>query len=193
MNTETRWLRTPCNRIIAVVIFFSLNFLCLDGITQAESSQTVRHLMREPATLFDLGIVRLENLLRKNQPGTLDVSYDGERNKILIRVVRINRMSPGEKNRAKEDLRRLVQQDILKIRQDLNINPATGEIDSGYTALENCFRHADDAKNSGPTDLKDELYNMTEIAAKVIVHRDEAAVEARVPLKGNRIEWIKWN
>lgn len=191
MNTKTRWLRTPRNRIIAVVIFFSLNFLCLDGITRAESSQTVRHLMREPATLFDLGIVRLENLLRKNQPGTLDVSYDRERNKILIRVVRINRMSRGEKNRAKEDLRRLVQQDILKIRQDLNINPATGEIDSGYTALENCFSHADDAKNSGPTDLKDELYNMTEIAAKVIVHRDEAAVEARVPLKGNRIEWIK--
>jgi hypothetical protein len=30
---------------------------------------------------------------------------------------------------------------------------------------------------------------MTEISAKLIVHRDEAAVGARVPLKGNRIEW----
>jgi hypothetical protein len=148
--------------------------------------------MSEPATLFDVGIVRLENLLRKHQAGTLDVSYDWERNKILIRVVRINRMSRGEKNRSKEDLRRLIQQDILKVRQDLNINPATGEINSGYTVLENCFRHANAPKPGGPSDLKNELYSMTEISARVIVHRDEAAVEARVPLVGNRIVWIKY-
>ena len=106
-------------------------------------------------------------------------------------MVRINRMSRGEKNRSKDDLRRLLQQDIIKIRQDLNINPATGEIASGYTALENCFRHADAPKTGAPADLKDELYRMTEISAKVIVHREEAAVEARLPLVGNRIEWIK--
>ena len=174
-------------------IFILVSFILLFwvGVAQAEQTKTVRNLMSEPATMFDLGIVRLENLLKNNQLGTLEVLYDWERNTILISVVRINRMSRGEKNRSKEDLRRLIQQDIHTIRRDLNINPATGEIDSGYTALENCFRHAGHPKKHEPADLKDELYNMTEISAKVIVHRNEAAVEARVPLKGNRILWIK--
>jgi hypothetical protein len=171
--------------MVSIVLFF------LAGVAQAEATKTVRDLKSEPASMLDLGLVRLENLLRKNQPATIDVSYDYERNKILIRVVRINRMSRGEKNRSKDDLRRLIQQDVLKIRQDLNVNPVTGEIQSGYTALENCFRHADAPKERGATNLRDELYHMTEISAKVIVDRDEAAVEARVPLKGNRIEWIK--
>ena len=191
MKIEKRSLQAQSNRIVATVMFLSFMLLCLAGIVHAESTKTVRHLMSEPATLFDLGIVRLENLLRKNQPGALDVSYDWERNKILISVVRINRMSRGEKNRSKEDLRRLIQQDIGNVRRDLNINLVTGEIDSGYTVLENCFRHSSAPKPGGPSDLKDELYSMTEISAKVIVHRDESAVEARVPLKGNRIEWIK--
>lgn len=191
MKTEKCSLQALSNRIIAMVIFFSFILLFLGGITHAEPPKTVGHLMTEPATLFDLGIVRLENLLKNNQPGILEVSYDRERNKINISVVRIMRMSRGEKNRSKEDLRRLIQQDIGKVRRDLNINLVSGEIDSGYTALENCFSHADAPTNSGPTDLRDELYNMTEISAKVIVHRDEAAVEARVPLKGNRIEWLK--
>jgi hypothetical protein len=100
-------------------------------------------------------------------------------------------MSQIEKSRSKDDLRRLSQQDVNKIRRDLNINLVTGEIDPGYTALENCFRHVGHPKNHELANLKDDLYNMTEISAKIIVHRDEVAVEARVPLKGNRIEWVK--
>ena len=191
MKTEKPSLHALNHRIIVAVILLSSIFLCVAGITYAESSKTFQHLMNEPATLFDLGIVRLENLLRKNQRGILDVSYDGERHKILISVVRINRRSQGEKNRSKEDLRMLIQQDILKIRQDLNINPTTGQIDSGLTALEKCFSHADAPQTDDPTGLREELFNMSEISAKVIVRRDEAAVEARTPLKGNTIRWLK--
>jgi len=176
---------------IVILILVILNFGA--GISPAEPTKTVRHLMMEPATMFDLGIVRLENLLRNNQPGILAVSYDWERNKIQINVVRINRMSRGEKNRSAEDLRRLIVQDIHKIRKDLNVNPATGQIDPGYTTLENCFSHAGYTEKEEPTNLKDELYNMTEISAKVIVHREEVFLEAMVPLKGNRIEWVKFN
>ena len=191
MKTQKRLLHALNHRIIVAVILLSAIFLCVAGITYAESLKTVQHLMNEPATLFDLGIVRLENLLRKNQRGMLDVSYDGDRHKILISVVRINRRSQGEKNRSTEDLRMLIQQDILMIRRDLNINPATGQIDSGLTALEKCFSHGNAPQTDGPTGLREELFNMSEISAKVIVHRDEAAVEARMPLKGNTIRWLK--
>jgi len=193
MGTKRSPWRGYTHRKIYLVLLGSFILLFWAGIAPAEPPETVQHLMTEPSTLFDLGIVRLENLLRNNQPGTLQVSYDWERNKIHISVVRFNRMSQGEKNRNVEDLRRFVVQDITKIRNDLDVNPVTGEIDSGYTILENCFRHADYPNKDGQTNLKNELYNMTEISAKVIVHRNEAFVEARVPLKGNRIEWIKFN
>lgn len=162
------------------------------GAAPAGPTKTVRNLMTEPATMFDLGIVRLESFLRNNQPGKLDVSYDWERNKIQINVVRINRMSKQNKKTNVEDFRRQIQHDIQKIRKDLNVNPATGEIDSGYTTLENCFRHAGNSPQDEPTSLKNELYDMIEISAKVIVHRNDLFLEARAPLKGNRIEWIRF-
>lgn len=193
MGTKRSLWRGLTNRNIHIVLLGSFILLLGAGIAPAEPPETVQHLMTEPATMFDLGIVRLENLLRNNHPGALHVSYDWERNKIQINVVRINRMSRGEKNRRIEDLRRFVVQDIHKIRNDLNVNPATGEIDSGYTTFENCFRHAGYPNKGEQTNLKDELYSMTEISVKVIVHRDEAFVEARVPLKGNRIDWVKFN
>jgi hypothetical protein len=193
MGTNNSLWRNLTRRIIYGVIFGSFILLIATGIASAGPPDTVQQLIAEPATLFDLGIVRLENFLRNNQPGTLHVSYDWERNKIQIKVVRINRMSRGEKNRSAEDLRRFVQHDITKIRNDLNVNPATGETDPGYTTLENCFRHAGYPNKDGQTNLKNELYDMTEISAKVIVHRNEAFVEAWAPLKGNSIEWVKFN
>ena len=82
MKTEKRSLQAPSHRIMVAVMLLSSLFLCVAGTTYAESLKTVKHLMNEPATLFDLGIVRLENLLRKNQPAILEVSYDRGRNKI---------------------------------------------------------------------------------------------------------------
>ena len=193
MGTNNSLWPNLTRRVIYGVIFGSFILLIATGMASAGPPDTVQQLMAEPATMFDLGIVRLENFLRNNQPGTLHVSYDWERNKIQIKVVRTNRMSRGEKNRSVEDLRRFVQHDITKIRNDLNVNPATGETDPGYTTLENCFRPAGYPNRDGQTALKNELYDMTEISVKVIVHRDEAFVEARAPLKGNRIEWVKFN
>lgn len=193
MGTKKSPLQVIAIRNIYTIIFVSLILLFGLGIAHAEPTKTIQHLMAEPATLFDLGLFRLENLLRKTISGTLDVSYDRERNKIQINVVRINRISQGGKGKGREDLWTLISLDINKIRHDLNVNLATGEIDSGYTTLENCFRHAGYTENEGRGNLKDELYDMIEISAKVIVHRDKAAVEAKAPLKGNRIEWVKFN
>ena len=191
MGTSRSPLQGIFNGKMNIAIFAAFFLIFFGGIPPAESAETVQDLMKEPATMFDLGIVCLENLLRHDQRGRLDVVYDLERNKIQINIVIISRMSKAEKKRSRDDLRRLVQQAIQRARMDLNVNPVTGEIDPGYTTLEDCFRHAVYNKKNDHSALKDELYNMTEISAKVIVHRDEAAVEAKVPLVGNRIDWVK--
>lgn len=185
------WQGVSNIKIIIVIIVLGVSLLGA-VMAPAEPIKSVRDLMTEPATLFDLGIVRLESYLRNNQPGKLDVSYDWERNKIQINVVRIHGMSKQEKNRTTEELRRLIQFDIQKVRQNLNVNPVTGEIDPGYTPLENCFRHAANSPRDEPANLKAELYDMTEISARMIVNRNNVFLEARVPLKGNRIQWIKF-
>jgi hypothetical protein len=180
---------TGRNRKIALFLYIILIFS--PGITLAEPTKAIHSLMTEPATLFDLGIVRLENLLKKTQTGALDVSYDFQSNKIQISVIVTNRMSTQEKKSSKDKFLREIGHIIQTIRLDLGVNPSTGEVDAGNTAFEDCFRHAGRNKNAGPANLREELYNMTEISVKVKVQRGKVAMEGQAPLVGKDIVYDK--
>ena len=60
-------------------------FFILSGIGRADQNSTMRHLMNEPVSLLDYGILRLETFLKsKDMDNFLKVGFDSNDDKIEI-------------------------------------------------------------------------------------------------------------
>ncbi|MDX2499416.1 MAG: hypothetical protein QNL14_02795 [Deltaproteobacteria bacterium] len=74
------------------------------------------------------------------------------------------------------------------LRTKLGVNDQTGEIDSGNTALEKCFRpvHGGKKKNE-PESLKEDLFSMVEIS--VSFSGRNVTMKGKTALKGTGINF----
>ncbi len=161
------------------------------GIISAEQNQTSRFLTTEPLTLMDLGIYRLNQLMNEDPFGTATVKYDRKRDKIHIRVAISERDvddTPGAGITDKRQAYGLVRQVVNSIRDKLGINPKTGEIVSGETSFEACFKPvAERDKKTKPKNLKKELFNLTDISVH-FSHKNIKIVSS-AQLKGTEISF----
>ena len=177
------------NRMILVWLLWIS--LCPVGLINAEQNQTSRFLRTEPLTLMDLGIYRLNELMNEDPFGTATVKYDWERDKIHIRVA-ISEWDadggPGSGITNKQQAYGLVRQIVNTIREKLGINPKTGEIVSGETPFEACFKPvAERDKKTKPENLEIDLFNMTDIS--IHFSHKNIKIVGSAQLKGTEISF----
>jgi hypothetical protein len=142
--------------------------ITLIGIVQAEQIKTIKYLMTEPLTLFDLGIYKLDKLINEDPSLTATVTFDGKSNKINLHVIILEWLAKkggGSASQNKKEAYELVGTVINTIRTKLGVNYQTGKISPGNTALEDCFRPGNGRtiKNE-PENLQEDLFNMIEIS-----------------------------
>jgi hypothetical protein len=142
--------------------------------------------MTEPLTLFDLGIYKLDKFINEDPAVNATVKYDPETNKINIHVVAYESIAQrGTRfSQNKREGFELLNSIVNKIRTKLGVDHQTGNIFSGSTALEDCFRPANGRviKNE-PDSLKDDLFNMIEIS--VLLSGGNFNLNRKVALKGS--------
>ena len=171
------------NALLTVIILLSLA-----GIVHAEQTSTIKYLMTEPLTLFDLGIYKLDKFINEDPAVNATVKFDPESNKINIRVVIYEWIvQKGTRNsQTKTEAFELLNSMVNAIRAKLGVDSQTGKIFSGNTALEDCFRPANGRviKNE-PDSLKDDLFNMIEIS--VFLSGGNFNLNGKATLNGNEI------
>jgi hypothetical protein len=123
--------------------------------------------------------------------GTATVKYERERDKIHIRVA-ISEWDvddgQGTDITNKQQAYGLVRQVVNSIRDKLGINPKTGEIVSGETSFEACFRPvAERDQKTKPKNLKIELFNITDIS--VHLTHENIKIVSSAQLKGTEISF----
>ena len=171
------------------IILFLAILLSFAGIAHAEQTNTIRYLVSEPLTLLDLGIYRLNRLVNEDPYGSANVTYDWENNKIIIHITILEHFVHTRRDvNSKKEAYVLVSRMVNSLRTKLGVNYQTGEIDSGYTSLEKCFRpvHGGKKKNE-PESLKEDLFDMIEIS--VYFQGSNVTVKGKTPLKGTGINF----
>ena len=145
--------------------------------------------MSEPLTLLDLGIYRLNRLVNEDPYGSANVTYDWESDKILIHITILEHFTNIRRDvNNKKEASVFVSRMVNSLRTKLGVNYQTGEINSGYTSLEKCFRpvHGGKKKNE-PESLKEDLFDMIEIS--VNFRGGYVTVKGKTPLKGTGINF----
>jgi hypothetical protein len=171
------------------VILTIIISLSLVGIVQAEQTETIRYLMTEPLTLFDLGVYKLDKLVNEDPSVNATVTFDWKSNKINIHVMILEWIAKkGAINNSdnKKEAYELVRLIVNTIRTKLGVNYQTGNFFSGNTAFEDCFRPANGRtiKNE-PKNLKEDLFNMTDIS--VHFSGENFNLKGKAELKGTEI------
>ncbi len=172
-------------RLLLVAILFATT---TTGHT--EPTPAVRHLMNEPATLFDLGMLRLQQKFRKIALDDFDlvfavVSYDWDTNRIKITA-----FASTEKIKTVEGRKQGCRKVLKEIKQDLGIDLETGRPKGPNSFVSNLFSHVDYSRRGWPSDLVDELDNMVELTARVFGQTGTGAL-CRSTLLGTEILFTK--
>ncbi len=182
-------------KINRIEIIFFVGILCASlyfvGLINAEQTATTRYLSSEPLTLMDLGIYRLDKLINEDLAGTAMVKFDWEENRIHIRVAiaEWDVKGGGSTNiKTKMEAYGRIRLVVNSIRDKLGIDPKTGEIASGETPLEACFKPvADRDKKIKPENIKADLFNMIDIS--VHFAGDNIKIVGSAQLKGTEISF----
>ena len=169
------------------IILFLTILVSFAGISHAEQTNTIKYLVNEPLTLLDLGLYRLNRLVNEDPYGSANVTFDWENNKITINITILEHFVNTRVNMKNEkEAYAFAIRMINSLRTKLGVNSQTGEINSGNTLLENCFRpvHGGKKKNE-PESLKEDLFDMVEIS--VIFRGGNVRMKGKAPLKGTGI------
>ena len=174
-----------------ILVWILLISLYSVGTINAEQNQTTRFLTTEPLTLMDLGIYRLNRLINEDPFGNPTAKYDRERGRIHIRVA-ISEWDvddgAGNDITNKHQAYELVRRVVNSIRDKLGINPKTGEMVSGETPLEACFKPVTERdKRTKPENLKTDLFNMIDISVHFSAKNIKIVGSAQ--LKGTEISF----
>jgi hypothetical protein len=171
------------------IILFLAILLSFAVISHAEQTKTIKYLVNEPLTLLDLGLYRLNRLVNEDPYGRTNVTFDWENNKIIIHITILESFVNIRKNmKHKKEAYAFASRMINSLRTKLGVNSETGEINSGNTRLENCFRPVHGGKNKNePESLKEDLFDMVEIS--VTFQGGNVTIQGKAPLKGTGINF----
>ncbi|MEE9117701.1 MAG: hypothetical protein V3U02_03765 [Calditrichia bacterium] len=163
-------------KCIPTAVFFL--FMAI-GICMAEPTPTVSYLMNEPASMLDLGLMRLERLMNEmnldlsvdnNIPSDMSASYDLDSNKIVI-IITYNTYIKHDKNPPK---------DIKK-----SVTSMVNNFKLIFASIGPFFKHTGYTIKNEPENLLEEIDKITEI--KVVFWG--TSIQCISPLKGNEIFW----
>lgn len=132
------------------------------GSAKAEPGPVVNWLINEPASVFDVGMLRMQQLVRALEPPKeLDelftlVAYDWEENRIYIRgsIAKhnsINLLDP------KQQVRALCGAFFDEIRKQAIVNPVTGQAIFDHSSYSAQFAHIGYSSNSAPKNYRVKL------------------------------------
>jgi hypothetical protein len=161
------------------------------GIVHSEQSKTIQYLMNEPLTMFEWGMVELKNdideylgsLIEKNifseksKKETLEyvmgysdyytyTSYDWIRNKIIVRIVLINK---------NEKLPIISKKDLCKKHTDSikkHFYAAENEEFRREYGISKFFKHSHFARKNQPENFLEEIEDIVEIQINIQYTKD---------------------
>jgi hypothetical protein len=168
--------------VIAMVLTF--NKLCI-----AEPDSTVRYLMNEPASMFDLGMLKLKRDLDdwlKDPHVNVFVSYDWNTNRIEIKV-----SDTKDVYKIKKYARNWCDETICEIKRLLDVNCSTGKplLPKMGSLLYDYFTHAGYVNKGGPKDPGGKLDNIVNITVGTYWGdgKDRKPLRCGVPLLGTEV------
>jgi len=157
-----------------ILISSVITFLILANpqIICAEPSETIKYLINEPASLFDLGLYRLNKELLKVSIGctakdaplvrSISAEYNWELNRIEINI----RYIYGAK-KLPQNLKKIITYDINQQKNYLNIDSSTGKPFGQQSYLKKYFTHLGYKNKDMPKDLGKKLDHITVFIVKV--------------------------
>lgn len=181
--------------LVAVVLAFA-------SVSNAQPSPTVRYLMQEPVTLFDMGILRLHEYLdayTAHSRKTLSVPdmygtvrYDAVRSRILLNIVvtqeagRSNRPPDPLQTSPREICRTLTQglkREFL-VDRDRLVRRSLG--------IYRFFAHIGFQGKNEPADAFEEIENITFINVSIYTDKDpgKLILQCESPLMGKDITYV---
>jgi len=172
------------------IFVVTLFLLIVSGVCRGEPTPSVKYLMQTPVSVFDFGMYKMERALEKQAPSlsTLLLSYNWEKNRILIRVL-TNAVPP---NKNVSTAKAQCMQVINDIRRFYYIDLKTGKERMSKllgSRMGSFFSHEGYAIESAPKNVDKELYNITEILihSTYIENGKQIAVDAKAPLLGTEV------
>ena len=179
---------------VIVVAIFAFSSFC-----QAEPSLPIQYLMKEPVTLFDLGILRLHTHVEGYATHCLQtkpvqdiystVTYDASRNNILITFVVTRKPSPQNESPAfvqtsSRNICATIIQDMRReffVGRDWQVRRTSG--------IYRFFAHVGFRGSREPLDCYEEIENITVLGVSVYSHKDpgKLILHGESPLMGKDI------
>jgi len=177
-------------RQIVVAIALVISLVPYPGQLRAEPDPLVSWLMNEPATLFDIGMLRLNETLDLIKPtfrGDLiaSASYSWEQNRI-----RIGASAVLEKGRS--DFKSVCKKVIKLIRRYggglPEFDPSYGNYPSNYSEF---FKHFDYERKNAPDKYRQKLDQIFQIEVEVVeedaVYDENVLARCDGPLMSNKV------
>ena len=163
-------------------------------ITNAEPSETIKYLMNEPATLFDLGLYRInQELSERPIPFTIDkappatriyAEYNWDLNRIEINI----RYLYGTK-KIPNNIKELALFHIDNLKVYLGIDTRTGRPFGKQSRLKEYFIHLNFENKNRPKYLGEKLDQITTFIIEVISPEPKRELIGRSPLLDKNIYW----
>lgn len=160
--------------------------ICLATIspTRADPGPVVNWLMQEPASLFDLGMMRLHiekfewsnprrtfNEEMKAQYGDIPVYlvfYNWRENRIYV----LGAIKSQDLLLSKEEAKQVCKRIIGEISRLANVDPKTGTTNGDHSIFADFFSHYDYENPKEPDNYKSKLDQIFVLAANVRVHNE---------------------
>ena len=151
-----------------IVVFTRAVLLLFPLLAVAEPTPAIEYLMREPVTLFDLGMLKLDQaLVDLNVQGvgrmSTIIAYDWDKNRIKIGAATL-----FNKGRTTQAAKKGCTEALEKVKSRLGINPSTGKpLLPNLLLVSDFFSHSGFGKRGEPKNLARELHSIVELTAVV--------------------------
>jgi len=150
------------------VLLFAILF-ATTTMGNTEPTPAVQYLMNEPVTLFDLGMLRLEQIFKKlaleerELNLNVTVGYAWKENRILIDMY-----DRRDKVESVQSRKMLCKEDIATLKNFLWISAETGKPPFSPTSrLQELFSHIGFSRKSEPKNIAAELDTITELSVRL--------------------------
>ena len=158
---------------------------------RAEPSPAVEYLMREPVTMLDWGLTRIEAYLFRNR-GVLT----GNNGNLFEADPSIQVVYAWEENRIQIFLKMTLKTDVKKTPQRMaglrqHAEFVVAYLRGGFTMhpYEAFFRHEGFRSKESPENLGQDLAAITDIHITICDHQENILSRCRAPLAGKAIVW----
>tara|TARA_R110002167_G_scaffold1696_8_gene8179 strand:+ start:1613 stop:2173 length:561 start_codon:yes stop_codon:yes gene_type:complete len=177
-----------CQMNIKLNIVVFLAVLNASGL-KAAPTPNISYLMGEPATLFDIGLLRLDEEMKKVRVKNISdlhfyTTYDWKENRIKLKAITL-----GSEANNTDEAKDWCRSTINYARQMLLINFETGKpFYGGSSKLVELFSHVDFGRGNKPEGIGAELDGITIISASFSAKSGNTrSVNCEAPLLGNKV------